>query len=381
MTSRLAVTPLRYHPDVEHIQPDEPQTARDLAETVLSIAQKTYADSGHATRSVHAKSHGLLAARLEILLDLPRELAQGIFADPLGYEAVVRFSTTPGDLFHDSVSTPRGMAVKVLNVEGARLPGSEGSTSQDFVLVNGRAFNSSNGKAFLRNLKMLALTTDRLEGTKEMLSKVLKGLESVVEAAGGESAMLKSLGGNPQTHILGESFFSQLPLRHGDHVAKIAVVPASDNLRALAGTRLDTSEDPDVIRHEVERFFAEQTAVWHLQVQLCTDLAEMPVEGVETWDEKKSPFVTIARLVAEPQPAWTEARSQAVDDGMHFSPWNGIEAHKPLGAIMRLRKLAYEKSAAFRSQRNATSVVEPLSCPFAESGAGQKSASLANGEQ
>ena len=25
MTSRLAVTALRYHPDVEHIEPDEPQ--------------------------------------------------------------------------------------------------------------------------------------------------------------------------------------------------------------------------------------------------------------------------------------------------------------------------------------------------------------------
>ena len=102
MTSRLAVTPVRYHPDIEHIEPDEPQIARDLAETMLSIAQKTYADSGHAIRSVHAKSHGLLAARLEVLSDLPPELAQGIFAAPQGYEAVIRLSTTPGDLLHEA---------------------------------------------------------------------------------------------------------------------------------------------------------------------------------------------------------------------------------------------------------------------------------------
>lgn len=49
---------------------------------------------------------------------------------------------------------------------------------------------------------------------------------------------------------------------------------------------------------------------------------------------------------------------------MRFDPWNGVEAHQPLGSIMRLRKLAYEKSAAFRSQRNATPVTEPLSSPF-----------------
>lgn len=374
MTSRLAVTPIAYHPDVEHIEPDEPQTARDLAETMLSIAEKTYADSGHAIRCVHAKSHGLLTARVEVLPDLPPELAQGIFAEPQTYEAVIRLSTTPGDILHDSVSTPRGMALKVLDVEGARLPGSEGSASQDFVMVNGKTFNSPSGKAFLRNLKMLALTTDRLEGAKELLSKVFKGLESAVEAVGGESAMLKSLGGNPQTHILGESFFAQLPLRHGDYIAKLAIVPASDNLQALTGARLDTSDDPDIIRHEVERFFAGETAVWHLQAQLCTDLLEMPVEGVEAWDEGKSPFVTVARLVAGPQTAWSEERAEIADDGMRFSPWNGIAAHRPLGSIMRLRKLAYEKSAAFRSQRNATPVSEPVSCPFAHRSMGAENA-------
>lgn len=364
MTDRLAVTPLRYHPDVEHMEADEPQTARDIAETMLSIAEKTYADGGHAMRCVHAKSHGLLAARLEVLPDLAPELAQGIFPEPRSYEAVIRLSTTPGDLLHDSVSTPRGMALKVLNVQGSRLPGSEESTSQDFVMVNGKTFNSPSGKTFLRSLKMLALTTDRLEGTKELVSKVFKGLESVIEAVGGESAVLKSLGGNPQTHILGESFFAQLPLRHGDYIAKLAIVPASDNLRALAGTRLDASADSDIIRHEVERFFAEETAVWHLKAQLCTGLDDMPVEGVEAWDEKKSPFITIARLVAQPQPSWNKARAETVNDGMKFSPWNGVIAHQPLGSIMRLRKLAYEKSAAFRSQRNAIPVMEPTHCPF-----------------
>lgn len=365
MTGHLDFTPLRYHPDVEHVEPDEPQTARDLAETMLSIAQKTYADSGHAIRCVHAKSHGLLAAHIQTLPDLPPNLAQGIFAKPLTYEAVVRLSTTPGDLLHDSVSTPRGMALKVFDVQGARLPDSEESTGQDFVMVNGRTFNSPSGKAFLRSLKMLAMTTDRLEGTKEVVSKVFKGLESVIETVGGESATLKSLGGNPQTHILGDSFFTQLPLRHGDYIAKLAIVPASENLRALSGTRLDTGADPDIIRHEVQRFFAEETAVWHMQAQLCTDLGDMPVEGVEAWDEEKSPFITIAHIVAKPQPAWNEDRVQTVDDGMKFSPWNGVVAHQPLGSIMRLRKLAYEKSAACRSQRNATAVTEPARCPFA----------------
>ena len=364
MTGRLAVTPLRYRPDLEQIEPDEPQIARDLAETMLSIAQKTYADSGHAMRCVHAKRHGLLAARLEVLADLPPELAQGIFDKSQTYDCVMRLSTTPGDLLHDSVSTPRGMALKVLDVEGARLAGSEGSFNQDFVLANGKEFNSPSGKAFLKNLRMLALTTDRIEGLKELVSKVFRGLESVVEAVGGQSSTLKSLGDNPPTHILGESFYSQVPIRYGDFVAKVGVVPASDNLRALANKQVDIGKDADAIRHEVEQFFVEETAIWHLQIQLCTDLDAMPVEGISPWDEKTSPFITVARLIVDPQQAWSEERSNTVDDGMRFSPWNGIKAHQPLGSIMRLRKLAYEKSAAFRSQRNAMPVTEPMSCPL-----------------
>ena len=364
MISRLAFTPARFTPDVEELQPDEAETSRKLAETMVSICEKTYEDSGHAIRSVHAKSHGLLAATFEVLDDLPPELAQGLFAKPGRYEAVIRLSTTPGDLLHDSVSTPRGMALKVLNVEGPRLPGSAQSTSQDFILVNGKEFNSPSGKAFLKNLKLLAATTDKAEGAKEVLSKVLKGIEGALESIGKESAALKAMGGNPETHILGDSFYAQLPLRYGNHIAKLAVVPASQNLKSLTGTRVDTDEDADIIRHETEDFFDHETAVWHLRVQLCTDLETMPVESTEAWDEAKSPFITVATITAGPQQAWSEELSRQVDDGMHFSPWNGLAAHQPLGAIMRMRKLSYERSAAFRSERNETSVQEPVTCPF-----------------
>jgi hypothetical protein len=358
--SSLAFVPVGFSPEVENVQPDEPTLARELPKTMLTIAEKTYADGGHALRAVHAKSHGLLRVRVEVADDLPPELAQGVFAAPRGYDAVIRLSTTPGDLLHDSISTPRGLALKLLGVDGERLPGSETSASQDFVLVNGKEFNSSSGRAFLRSLKLLAATTDRMEGTKAFVAGLFKTMEGALEALGTESSLLKTLGGNPETHILGDSFFSQLPLRHGRYIAKYAVVPASDNLKALTGAVLDTGSDPDAIRHAVVAFFERQAAVWHLQAQLCADLEAMPVEGVAPWDEAISPFVTLARVVAQPQPAWTAERAREVDDGMRFSPWNGIAAHRPLGAIMRLRKLAYDRSAAFRSQRNETPVTEPI---------------------
>ncbi|MCO5730921.1 catalase family protein [Rhizobium sp. SSA_523] len=380
--TRLANTPLRYHPDVEEISPDEPQLAQALSDTMLSISYKTYADSAHAIRSVHAKSHALLGAEVEVHDNLPPELAQGLFARPASYEAVIRLSTTPGDILHDSVSAPRGMALKILDVAGERLPGSEQSTSQDFVMVNGKVFNSPSGEAFLGSLKLLAATTDKAEGVKKILSKVLRGVESAAEALGKELTPVKVMGGQPMTHMLGESFYTQVPLRFGSYIAKLGVVPASDNLKALIDRSVRVDGDADSHRHLIEEFFESETAVWHLKAQLCTSLEDMPVEDpMALWDEEKSPYLTLATITASPQTAWSAARSEQVDDGMKFSPWNGIAAHQPLGQIMRLRKLAYERSAAFRSERNAVPVTEPLRCPFAHGQAGADNGQWAVGSR
>ncbi|MGO4839710.1 catalase, partial [Rhizobiaceae sp. 2RAB30] len=108
---------------------------------------------------------------------LPPPLAQGIFAEARRYPMVMRFSTNPGDVLPDSVSTPRGLAIKVLDVEGERLPGLSEKSSQDFVMVNGPTFNAADGEAFLKNLKMLAATTDRVEGLKKVVSATLRGIE------------------------------------------------------------------------------------------------------------------------------------------------------------------------------------------------------------
>jgi len=366
MSVPMPATFARYDDRLALADPDEAQLAADLVEVLQSIQQQTLEDEGHGLRAVHAKSHGLLAATLQVDDGLAPELAQGLFARPGRYDAVLRLSTTPGDLLSDRVSTPRGAALRICGVEGPRLEGSEDMAVQEFVLVNGPTFNSPNGKAFLRNLKLLAKTTDRMDRTKRVISAILRGTERGLEAMGGESAKLKAMGGEPPHHILGETFFSQLPLRHGDHIARYQLAPLSTSLRALTDVRLDLGDD-DAIRDAVVAFFRDNTAEWELRAQLCTSFEEMPVEDASAeWDEARSPFRTVARLVAGPQAAWTQALSREIDDGVGFSPWHGLAAHRPLGEIMRLRKPAYAASHAFRAHHNG----QPLqrSCPFAGAG-------------
>ncbi len=80
-------------------------------------------------------------------------------------------------------------------------------------MVNGPVFNAPTAKKFLKSLKLLAATTEKAPGLKRALSAALRGLEALVEKAGSESAALKSPGGHPLTHILGETFYSQARCR------------------------------------------------------------------------------------------------------------------------------------------------------------------------
>jgi hypothetical protein len=357
-----ALSPLPYQSSYEVEEKEEAETRAGLLATLRKISETTYEDSGHAIRSVHAKSHGLLRAEVRVLDGLPPLLAQGIFAAPATYQAVIRISTVPGDILDDSVSTPRGMALKLIGVPGARLPGSEGDTTQDFIGVNAPAFSAPGPKKFLGSLKLLAATTDKAPGFKKLLSAAFRGTEKVVEALGGESATLKSLGGHPETHLLGETFYSQVPILFGPYMAKVSIAPVSPALLALTDAPLDVNGKPEGLRRAVIDYFANNDAEWELRVQLCTDLEKMPVEDASVpWPEDLSPYVPVARILAPPQAGWSEALSRAIDDRMSFSPWHGVAAHRPIGSVMRIRKAAYEMSSAFRAKHNGVAVAEPKS--------------------
>lgn len=115
--------PVRYRADIESIGEDESQTIDELMDTFDRILERTAEDYGEAVRAVHAKSHGILEGTLRIEPDLPPASAQGLFARPGEYPVYMRLSTNAGDLLPDAVSLPRGLAMKVCDVAGERLPG------------------------------------------------------------------------------------------------------------------------------------------------------------------------------------------------------------------------------------------------------------------
>lgn len=364
MSDPTLVNPLRYNAAFEKPEDDEAGTTAAMIDTLHGVAQTMADHTGHAMRSVHAKNHGLLRGELQVYPSLPPQLAQGLFARPVRYPVLIRLSTPPAEELPDNVSLPRGMAVKVMGVPGERLPGSENHTTQDFVLINGPTFGRPDAKHFLKDLKLVAATTDRSPGGKQFLSALLRGTEAVIEAVGGESAKLKGLGGHPRTHPLGETYFTQLPVLYGDYMARISIAPVSPALTALHDARLDMMGKPDAMRQAVTEFFADSTlaAEWELRVQLCTDIEKMPIEDASvTWAEEESPYIAVARITALPQAVPDDAQLHAADDRLAFSPWHGITAHRPLGSLMRVRKDVYAASGDFRAKRNGCPLHEPIS--------------------
>ena len=356
----MTTPPLPYTPDVETLAPDEHNTVEALTKTFDTILKRTAQDYAHAVRAVHAKSHGVLEGEMTIHAGLPPELAQGMFATPGRHKVFLRLSTNAGDILPDSISLPRGLAMKVLDVDGGRLAGAEGRT-QDFIMVNGPVFQSKTADKFLSGLKLLARTTDRIVGTKKLASALLRGVRHAFEAVGASPPpVVSSLGGAPNVEPLGATYYSTVPFRYGDYIAKFSMAPVSPAMTALTGKLVAIGGRENAIREAVQRQMGSVDAAWEFRVQLCRDIARQPVEDpTALWDETAAPFAPVATVRVPAQDSWDDAQVQAVNEGMRFSVWTGLEAHRPLGNINRARREVYRHSADFRARVNACPYHEP----------------------
>jgi len=352
---------LRYSPAVEQADPNENAIFEELSRTMQHITRTMASHYRHAYRPVHAKSHGVLVGTLTIHSNLAEHLKQGLFANPASYPAILRFSTNPGDLLADSVSSPRGLAIKILNVPGEMVPFHSGNNTQDIVCVNAKAFGTPNAAGFLEQIKLLDKTLEYPEGVKQAVSTVARSTNTILRAIGIHSGSLDNIG-HPYTHILGETFSTIAPIRYGDYVAKLAVVPSSDNLKELTGKHIDAGHGFNALEELIREFFKDKTATWEIQSQLALDDGTTPIEDAsKQWPEDKSSYQAVATLTVHPQESYSNARQIFVDEQLSFSPWHALAAHQPLGGIMRSRRVAYEEAQQFRAERNLRPHVEPRS--------------------
>ena len=362
MTPATTTQPyVRYRADLEQPFPDEDELVRQVVEAMQRANRQVAAKHRHGLRDAHAKSHGVLAGELHIEPDLPAHLAQGLFATTRSYPVIVRFSTSPGDLRTDRVPAPRGMAIKVIGVDGPRAI-DDGATTQDLLLVNHPTlpFGTIGEYAALQEL------LERQHRQSDMQQRVVRlGARVAARVLTRLRIPLPRIAevlATPNHHILGETFHSMAALRYGDHVAKISAAPLSEDVRALTGRPVGRRAGDSALRDLVADFFAHHSAEYGVRAQLCVDVDRMPIEDASVlWPEELSPHHRVAVLHLPAQDAYSDARRRYADDVLSFSPWHALEAHRPLGSIMRSRRVAYPRSSDFRHTVNGVREREPAS--------------------
>ncbi|HEX2175177.1 MAG TPA: catalase family protein [Nocardioidaceae bacterium] len=348
---------VRYRADLERPFPGEEELVRRIVGAMESANRQVAAKHRHGLRDAHAKSHGVLAGELRIEPDLPEHLAQGLFAAPRSHPVIVRFSTSPGDLRTDRVPAPRGMAIKVIGVDGPRAV-DDGAATQDFLLVNHPTLPFGTVGAYAELQKALQRQhhqSDLRQRSTRLVARVLTRLRFPLPR-------IAEVLATPNHHVLGETFHSMAALRYGDHVAKISAAPLSEELRALTGRPVGRRAGDSALRDLVADFFAHHSAEYEVRAQLCVDVRRMPIEDASVlWPEELSPHHRVAVLHLPAQDAYSDARRRYADDVLSFSPWHALEAHRPLGSIMRSRRVAYPRSSDFRHTVNGVREREPAS--------------------
>ncbi len=351
---------VHYHLGIETTVPGEVETIDAIVTSMQNETVKVAAtQNGRAVRASHAKTSGVLKGTLVVHDGLAPALRQGLFAQPGSYQALARLAQGPGEHLSDKVSTHRGLSLKLFGVAGPKIDGHAEDT-QDFVLATGPVFPDADAAAFLKSMRQIEAVSGGHETLKTVVSATARTLNAAAKAVTGSDVPRLDFFGHVPLHPLAESYHSQAAIRYGDHVAKIALFPVSAEQLSRAGETVDPGADPDVFRNATTSYFRDHDAVFELRVQLCTDLDSMPIEDASVpWSEQSSPFVAVATLTLPRQDALSPARVKFVEDRMSFRPGHSLEAHRPLGSLMRARLRVYSALAAFRMTQDRVAAVEP----------------------
>ncbi|KAL8716181.1 MAG: hypothetical protein Q9220_000086 [cf. Caloplaca sp. 1 TL-2023] len=336
-------------PGVEYPVPDEEAKMEKVAEVMNKMQRRNFDKHRHAFRATHVKTQGIVKGTLTIPSDLPQHLSQGLFAHPGDYPVCARYANEPVFLQPDTTPGPRGLGLKIFNCPSseariADVPGNEGLKTQDFL------FN---------NAPMLELTD--IDTTLEIMTLREKHFDNPLALSAALKLRTDALkqhapGMLPNTNIISHAMYTQSAFRFGDYYGHIALFPVLDTQQTASATQTVSSSDPaSVLSDWLFDHFNRQSARYEMKIQLGTDPAHHPTEDASVvWDEATAPYQTIATLeFPAGQDSFEAKRRVFWEERMRLDPWRGLEAHRPLGSVNRVRKGVYARSAVQRDRLNA----------------------------
>jgi hypothetical protein len=320
---------------LETIPAGEAEVTQAVAR-LIEVRVRAAARNGPAHRDAHPKAHGCAEAYLDVLPKLPPKFAVGLFAEPRRYAAWLRFSNGAEKPDVDSARDARGIAIKIMGVAGSR------SGTQDFLMINGSRFFVRDAADYVELQTKIATPLGFFFPGWNPFKFRLSELFAFEAIAGMQVS-------NPLNILYG----SITPFLYGQTACKFSIRPAGP-----PSAFVDRSTR-DFLHDNLVRSLEKSEAAFDFCVQLRGNPSSMPIEDPTIeWPETESPFVPVARIVIPRQSIDTPARA-IFSENLSFTPWHGLDDHRPLGGINRVRRTVYETISSLRHALNGSPREEP----------------------
>jgi hypothetical protein len=323
----------------EYPPANEQQHMDGLIRVLRAKMERDYAKT-RTLRDAHPKMHGCVRGEFTIAPDLPEELSFGIFAQRKSFPAWIRFSNQNGTVSPDSKPDIRGVAIKLMGVEGEKLLADDThGTTHDFILISDARFVTKDVAEF--------------EG---LVKALVGGMLKIVWYFLTHPRVLRNLMGSLRrfNNPLAIRYFSVAPYLLGDKAVKYSLTPRDADPDAVP-----KNPSNDYLREAMAKQLGSRDAVFDFAVQFQVDPYKMPIEdpGV-AWDEGLSPFRKVA-VLAIPSQTFDTPERREFGDNLSFNPWRCLAEHRPLGGISRARRQVYQALSLFRHENNQAPRVEP----------------------
>jgi hypothetical protein len=298
-----------------------------------------------ALRDAHAGDNGCVKAIFRVDADIAADLRHGVLATPgKEYDAWIRFSNGNSEVVSPRLPDARGMAVKLVDVDGPKLLDDEPDT-QDFLMANNPGF-----------------FVDDLERYKNALVKFHAGgylnqLVALVALRWRER--LHSVKTNlalPIVNPLYTQYWSMTSYRLGAGDGRIAIKYTAKpriGVKPGFGSRVRTFLSPHFsLKDNVQDILTSREMWFDFFIQRYVDERSTPVEdNLTEWKESVSPPVHAAKIIIPAQDFSSEERARFCEN-LSFNPWHSLAEHKPLGVVNRVRKMIYREMSAYRHGLN-----------------------------
>jgi hypothetical protein len=315
-----------------------------IAAISARLKQKMLADnpSGLMRRDTHSKMYGLVKAEFTIEAMLPPALAIGLFKEARTYQAWIRFSNQDTSNKPDIARDIRGMAIKLMGVEGAKLTHTDKlCKAHDFILINPPMFIAKNAEEFDGMLSsLMGSAWSKVWFFTTHLHLVWNLMRSLIKIA------------NP----LQIRYYSTTPYLLGKRAVKYSAVPQSPQT-----DHIPSNPPNDFLREAMKQKLQKEDVCFDFCVQFQTNDKDMPIEDPRyVWSETASPFRKVASIRILKQ-EFDNQDQDKFGENLSFTPWRVLAEHRPLGGINRVRRVVYEVTSRYRHKYNHIESEEPTS--------------------